>query len=633
MAVIVNGDGILTGISSLATALTDLTSGRGTVTGVATVGTLQLGAGVSMSSPRSQNAAIFTNNSEFLTVDDAGRVGVGTISPNTDAHPQNVGKINVGFITARSIAGDIDANTMVVAGISTFVGALNASTGTFSGDVSIADKIIHTGDTNTSIRFSGADTIKLETAGTERFQVDSSGNIYVGGVGGSATAGTLWFNDTSANASKIAQSNGNSALTFHTGSSQPERARIDSSGRLLIGTTVTTDAPANDAGDIIIGTTSDTQKGITIVGSTSGGINNIFFSDGAGYNNQGRIAYYHADDSMRFTTNVAERLRIDTNGRVAIGLASPSTPLHVYHATTNGVATFESGDATALINFKDNSSSAPPAIGTVGDDFKIFTSDVNRATIKSTGNFGVGTDNPGLPFHVYHATSNGILKVQSGDSNAGITIADNGGEVSVRAIGDALTLNTSSAETERVRIHDSLYVTLGTTSTYPRNGGISVEGGVGHVVLSRANTNGEVMIRFERDNATRGNITVSTSTTYNTTSDYRLKENITNLSDAITRIKKITPRRFNFIDDENNQLVDGFIAHEVSEAVPEAVSGTKDQVATADDVTANNATTVGEPIHQQVDYSKYVPLLTAALQEAITKIETLETKVAALEGG
>ena len=120
MAVIVNGDGILTGISSLATALTDLTSGRGTVTGVATVGTLQLGTGVSMSSHRSQNAAIFTNNTEFLTVDDAGRVGVGTISPNTAAHPENVGKINVGFITARSIAGDIDANTMVVAGICTF---------------------------------------------------------------------------------------------------------------------------------------------------------------------------------------------------------------------------------------------------------------------------------------------------------------------------------------------------------------------------------------------------------------------------------------------------------------------------------------------------------------------------------
>ena len=148
MAVIVNGDGILSGISSLTTALTDITSGRGTVTGVATVGTLQLGAGVSISSPRSQQAAIFTNNTEFLTVDDAGRVGVGTITPNSDAHPQNEKKINVGFITARSIAGDIDARNVVVAGISTFVGALNATsvvssgavsgtTGTFSDDVTV----------------------------------------------------------------------------------------------------------------------------------------------------------------------------------------------------------------------------------------------------------------------------------------------------------------------------------------------------------------------------------------------------------------------------------------------------------------------------------------------------------------
>ena len=134
MAVIVNGDGILTGVSSLTTALDDITSGRGTVTGVTTVGTLQLGAGVSISSPRSQNAAIFTNNTEFFTVDDAGRVGVGTITPNSDAHPENEKKINVGFITARSIAGDIDANTMVVAGISTFTGAIDVNSTSNFGD-------------------------------------------------------------------------------------------------------------------------------------------------------------------------------------------------------------------------------------------------------------------------------------------------------------------------------------------------------------------------------------------------------------------------------------------------------------------------------------------------------------------
>ena len=67
--------------------------------------------------------------------------------------------------------------------------------------------------------------------------------------------------------------------------------------------------------------------------------------------------------------------------------------------------------------------------------------------------------------------------------------------------------------------------------------------------------------------------------------------------------------------------------------MPEAITGTKDQVAIADDVTSGIATAVGDPIYQQIDQSKLVPLLTAALQEAVTKIETLETKVAALEGG
>ena len=55
-----------------------------------------------------------------------------------------------------------------------------------------------------------------------------------------------------------------------------------------------------------------------------------------------------------------------------------------------------------------------------------------------------------------------------------------------------------------------------------------------------------------------------------------------------------------------------------------AVDGTKDQVATADDVSKGDANNVGDPIYQGIDHSKMVPLLTAALQEAITKIETLE---------
>ena len=87
----------------------------------------------------------------------------------------------------------------------------------------------------------------------------------------------------------------------------------------------------------------------------------------------------------------------------------------------------------------------------------------------------------------------------------------------------------------------------------------------------------------------------------------------------INRVKQLAPKRFNFIDDPD-KTVDGFLAHEAQTVVPEAVTGTHNQV--DDD---------GNAVMQGIDHSKLVPLLTAALKEAIAKIETLETKVAALE--
>ena len=108
------------------------------------------------------------------------------------------------------------------------------------------------------------------------------------------------------------------------------------------------------------------------------------------------------------------------------------------------------------------------------------------------------------------------------------------------------------------------------------------------------------------------------STSYNTSSDYRLKENAVAISDGITRLKTLKPYRFNF-KTNTDKTIDGFFAHEVT-AVPEAITGEKDAVDSD-----NN------PIHQGIDQSKLVPLLTAALKEAITKIETLETEMTALK--
>ena len=120
--------------------------------------------------------------------------------------------------------------------------------------------------------------------------------------------------------------------------------------------------------------------------------------------------------------------------------------------------------------------------------------------------------------------------------------------------------------------------------------------------------------------AIRGSIsTSSTSTSYNTSSDYRLKENVVELTGATDRLKQLNPSRFNFIADADT-TVDGFLAHEVQSVVPEAITGTKDAV--DDD---------GNPVYQGIDQGKLVPLLTAALQEALTKIDALETRITALE--
>ena len=153
------------------------------------------------------------------------------------------------------------------------------------------------------------------------------------------------------------------------------------------------------------------------------------------------------------------------------------------------------------------------------------------------------------------------------------------------------------------------------------------------------------MYVFHNGNGVVGNIQTSGSgTSYQTSSDYRLKENVTSISDGITRLKQLKPSRFNFIADPDT-TVDGFIAHEAQTVVPEAVSGTKDGMMDEeyevtptefdDDGRIINDAVMGTrsvPDIQGIDQAKLVPLLTAALQEAIAKIETLETKVAALEG-
>ena len=133
---------------------------------------------------------------------------------------------------------------------------------------------------------------------------------------------------------------------------------------------------------------------------------------------------------------------------------------------------------------------------------------------------------------------------------------------------------------------------------------------------------------FRRSGTEVGNITVtSTSTAYNQSSDYRLKENLVALTGASARVKQLKPYRFNF-KIEPSRTVDGFLAHEAQTVVPEAVTGTKDEVYTEN----TDINKKGDPIYQGIDQAKLVPLLTAALQEVLTEIDNLKARVTTLEG-
>jgi len=110
-----------------------------------------------------------------------------------------------------------------------------------------------------------------------------------------------------------------------------------------------------------------------------------------------------------------------------------------------------------------------------------------------------------------------------------------------------------------------------------------------------------------------GSITATVSATaYNTSSDYRLKENVVPIENAVARIDNLNPVRFNF-KVEPNVTVDGFLAHEVTPIVPEAITGEKDAV-DAD----------GNPVYQGIDQAKLVPLLVAAVQELSARVAALE---------
>ena len=249
------------------------------------------------------------------------------------------------------------------------------------------------------------------------------------------------------------------------------------------------------------------------------------------------------------------------------------------------------GTSAGLALATTNSDNTFVGMGAGGD---ITSGDANTILGRFNGNQG-GLD--------IRTTSNNIV-LSDGDGNPRIVVDD---------AGRCMIGNTSTSD--MVKINNT------TTSGWALN--INNESTTDKLIISAQSGTGAVIHhQFNNSNGLVGKIETSgSSTTYATSSDYRLKENVVDMTGAIDRVKQLLPKRFNFIADAD-LTVDGFLAHEAQTVIPEAVSGIKDAVDDDGNV---------EP--QSIDQSKLVPLLTGALKEAIAKIEDLEARITALENG
>ena len=193
---------------------------------------------------------------------------------------------------------------------------------------------------------------------------------------------------------------------------------------------------------------------------------------------------------------------------------------------------------------------------------------------------------------------------------------------------------------ERARITSAGYSLFGTTAL-PSSSvvGFSISPSIvstnPHFSSCGSATGSVTHFNFINGNGTVGNITTNGGgTAFNTSSDHRLKENVTADWDATTRLKQLNPVRFNFIADADT-TVDGFLAHEVQSVVPEAISGTHNEVEVwKDGEELPDGVSVGDnkldedgntiPVYQGIDQSKLVPLLVKTIQELEARITALE---------
>ena len=293
-------------------------------------------------------------------------VGTVTLSPT--------GVDIAGITTAATLRATTGIVTSLTAGSLTSLGAVSGTTGTFSGAVSGT-----TGTFSSDVK---------STAGIVDIRSGSSINT---NVTGSSSSGTLHKNTTSGEFAVVSGgTGGNNHLSFYTSASAAptEKVRIDSNGRVLIGTTTEGQENADD-----LTVAGSDNSGITIRSGTSS-FGQLFFSDGTSGDDEyrGIIGYSHTDNFMKFHTNAVERLRIDSSGRIGIGEDNPTREVVIKNSSGNCQLSITSGTSnSAYLNLGDTDDDNIGSIYYSNSDnrivFRVNTTDTVR--MESDGNIRI----------------------------------------------------------------------------------------------------------------------------------------------------------------------------------------------------------------------------------------------------